>query len=426
MKIKVLFSLIFLSLGLFFFLLSLQREIDQRLFGQSGNRCGNCRQNSLCNNKGQFCEVFHHCRDQIPIIEVYQCKNRRWVYLYSQEGGSCYRNRCQVTPTPSPSSSPVECRGGTFTVYFRANRNLLGGESVICEVTGQGNCSSGGLPCRGASKNATCQISPGEDNCQVTNLDCQCKPFSYRCSGAITLSGIFSRREVFNGGSRTVSFSLPSPTPSSSVTPSPTSTLTPTSAPTPTFTPTPTQTLTQTSASTPNQTPTPTPTQTPSPSPTQTTTPTPTQTPTPTLTPTPTQTPTPTRTPTPTPTLTPTPTFTLTPSPTPNSGSTVSFRLRVSPSLTLTPTPSPTRLTQRNTSPTPTPQPTFSPSPTLTPSPTEIIVARIFQTPTPTQSTQEFRPITSPTSRPTIQQAGRSNVLIFLVPLAIIILGLLL
>jgi len=107
-----------------------------------------------------------------------------------------------------------------------------------------------------------------------------------------------------------LSFSVPSPTPTATLTPSPTPTGTLTPSPTPTNTPTPTATLTPSPTPTGTLTPTPTPTNTPTPTATLTLslTPTGTLTPTPTNTPVPTSTPVPTNTPAPTVTSAPTPT----------------------------------------------------------------------------------------------------------------------
>lgn len=107
------------------------------------------------------------------------------------------------------------------------------------------------------------------------------------------------------------------------------------------------------------------------------------------------ETPTPTQILTPTPTETPTPT--LTPSPTE----------MATPTPTGTPSPTPTG--------TITPQPTATP--TLTPTPTEIILTQ--ETPSPTSTLP-------PSVQPTIYQTGRSSIVYFLIPLAIIFLGLIL
>ena len=151
--------------------------------------------------------------------------------------------------------------------------------------------------------------------------------------------------------SRSVRFTLASPTPTPTFTPSATATPTQTSTPTatPTQTNTPTATPTKTPTTTPTRTPTRTATPTPVPTATHTKTATPTETTTPTATNTVSATPTQTNTATPVPTatatatlppsLTPTPTFevytaTLVPSPSPTPTATLTP--------TLTPAPSPT------------------------------------------------------------------------------------
>ncbi len=109
----------------------------------------------------------------------------------------------------------------------------------------------------------------------------------------------------------TVSFLLPTATPTSTPSPTATPTATATPTPTPTATPTPVPTATPMPTSTPTPTFTPTVTATRTPTPTPTTT----STATPSATPSPTPTLTPTATPTRTPTVTPTATATTTPTP---------------------------------------------------------------------------------------------------------------
>jgi hypothetical protein len=161
-------------------------------------------------------------------------------------------------------------------------------------------------------------------------------------------------------------------------------------------TPTPTEEITSTPTPTPANTLTPTKTKTPTPTKTKTPTPTKTKTPTPTKT----KTPTPTATKTPTPTITPTGTLTPTATPT------------VTPTGTLTPTNTPT-LTPTGTQ-TPTDTPTLTPTnvpgvPTATP--TEIILAQVSPTPTTVAK---------------LLQTGMIKSFIYMIPTAIILLGLIL
>nr|MBP8123044.1 hypothetical protein [Caldilineaceae bacterium]MBP9073417.1 hypothetical protein [Caldilineaceae bacterium] len=163
---------------------------------------------------------------------------------------------------------------------------------------------------------------------------------------------------------------LPTPTPTSSISPTATPTATATMTTTPTVTTTPTTTPTATA------TPTATPTATSTPSPTQSVTLTPTETPTVfatlTATPTPSATVTLTETPTVVATLTATPTPTATPSPTATSTATATPTdiptSTVTPSVTMTPTPTAT-LTSTST-PTATMTPTTTPTLTTTPTAT--------------------------------------------------------
>ena len=157
--------------------------------------------------------------------------------------------------------------------------------------------------------------------------------------------------------SRSVRFTLASPTPTPTFTPTATATPTQTNTPTATPTATPTETPTTTPTRTPTRTATATSTATPTPVPTATHT----KTATPTETTTPTATNTVSATPTQTNTATPVPTFTAT--------------ATLPPSLTPTPTPT-FEVYTATVVPSPSPTPTATLTPTLTPapSPTETLI----------------------------------------------------
>lgn len=377
---KIIVTIVLTVIGFVFIIIGLKKPIIFRPEA-TNNQCGGCRAGESCNLEGQYCEVFIRCNNQTPIIEVYQCltenNRRQWVFRYSQEGGYCQFSQCG-TPLPTPTPGQCNCAGGTFGINFVANRPLTNNESISCQVESSGQCTCGGSPCTGAFRNGSCTISPGSNNCWVSNLDCSCNPFTYTCQGSVSISGQFTGSDVINGGSRQINLTLTEIQPTTI----PTSPPQPTAPPTSTPTPLPLATNTPTPSSTPTSTPTPTisPTQTPTPIKTPTSTPTSSQ---------------------PTPTQTPSPGITASPTPT--------------PSATPTPTLNPT------STPTSTPLPTATPTQVRTqnqPSPTEVILV---------QEEKSISSVTSPIQRsPTLYQAGRSKLLYILLPLVVIFIGLIL
>jgi hypothetical protein len=213
------------------------------------------------------------------------------------------------------------------------------------------------------------------------------------------------------------SFTVPTPTPSS--TPTPTDTATPTDTPTTTSTPTATSTATPsaTATDTPSATETSTPAATETPTPTPTHTPTETPTPTPTHTPTDTPTasntatPTATDTPTPTPSDTPTPTETRTVTPTATDTATATPTATHTPTHTQTDTATPTVtatavVAEDTATPTDAATPTVTRTPTPTDMPTDTPTPTDTRTPTPTRtdtptSTDTRTPTPTDTRTPT-------------------------
>lgn len=301
-KYKTYFVISLLLIGSIFFIFSitqLNKKTRPPIKVKAANVCG-CTENGSCNLNGQYCENFLYCDGINPIFSVYICNGRRWQFAYSQRGGYC-SNNCGAPALSSPTPGTCRCEGGLFNVIFRANRPLNQGESITCTISGQGRCSCGGSACSGGYKERACEIGPGISQCGVSGLDCNCKPFNYNCTGSAQASGTFTT--VNNGGSETVSLSLPQvqspptntptvirPTNTPTTTPAPTNTptntptvITPTNTPinTPTNTP-PVNTPTSTPTQMPNNTPQPTNTPTNIPNNTPTNTPLPTSTPTPT------------------------------------------------------------------------------------------------------------------------------------------------
>lgn len=223
----------------------------------AGNTCG-CTEGASCSPNGAFCENFHHCTGEgKPVFEIFVCRNFKWEYDYAQEGGSCSAS-CG-TPIPTPTAAACNCTGGTYSVLFRANRNLNPGETINCSVSKQGSCSCAGNPCTGAQDGGSCSIKPGQNSCWVNNLDCSCKPYNYSCSGSYNKSGTLASN-VVNGGSSTIDLDLPSPTQPPATVPPPTQPpATLTIPPTPTKTPVPTTTPTQATATPSVEEPTSTP-----------------------------------------------------------------------------------------------------------------------------------------------------------------------
>jgi hypothetical protein len=360
MRKKLIISILLFIFSLFFLYLGIKKPVIFK--PKAENICGGCSAGSDCSIEGQYCEIFHHCDGQTPVVEVYQCLTqngkRQWVFRYPQAGSYCFGNQCGGAPLPTPTPGACNCSGGTFGIRFVANRELRSGEEINCTVTSSGSCTCGGFPCSGAYREGQCSITPGKSDCWVSNLDCSCKPFNYNCSGSASTSGSFSDANVVNGGAKEVSLILNQPPPP---------------PPPPTQTPTPTTSIPSI---------TPTPTRTPTPNPTN-----------------PTLTPTPTKTPTPAPTRTPTPKISYTPTPT----------KLPTPNPTITTTPAPTNTPVPNATATPTKTPTS----TATPQPTEIILAK-------------ETPIQTNTPIPTIAEAGIPQPILLLIPIAIVILGLIL
>ena len=325
-KVKVALAIFFIisAIGLTYFALKKPVPFTPR----AANVCS-CTEGESCSWSGQYCEVYAHvCQNNNPLYHIYQCLHPNgdpnipleWVFVYDQWGYfECPPGDGCGAPQPSPTPGGCDCTAGSFAVYFHTNRPLIDGESINCDVNGDGDCCNGN-PCNGTFRSKSCSINAGADHCWASNLDCTCKPFNYACTGSANKSETIDG-DVVNGGSTDIPLELPSP-PTSTPTPTPPEeTPRPSRTPTPTVTSTPTPTptgyyLTPTPTPTPTKTPTPTPTKTPTPTPTKTPTPTPPNIPSVTPSITPSSTPYPTGLPTPTPTNTPTPTPSNTPTPT--------------------------------------------------------------------------------------------------------------